>query len=151
MDKTQFLSYINKKFEKSIKISKNWALKKVLEKPLEIISRLLIVPPIIFTGIMIVGMLILSSMSWFSISYFSDFIQIMDTRIIIGTIGVIISIIFAGVSIIAWPVYTVVLILGTWFIRTYRKFIKNHHLYKKANDLMDNLQVNTLKNISKYI
>lgn len=139
MDKTQFLSYIDKKFEKSIKISKNWALKKILEKPLEIISKVLIVPPIVFTGIMIVGMLILSSMSWFSISYFPDFIQIMDTRIIIGTIGVIISIIFACISIVAWPVYIVVLIFGIWFIRTYRKYIKNHHLYKKANDLTDNL------------
>jgi len=91
MDKTQFLNYTNKKLKNQVNISKNWALRKVLEKPLEIISKVLIVPPIVFTGIMVFGMLILSSMSWFSISYFPDFIQIMDTKIIIGMIGVIIS------------------------------------------------------------
>lgn len=139
MDKTQFLNYINKKLKNHVNISKNWALRKVLEKPLEMISKVLIVPPIAFTGIMIFGMLILSSMSWFSISYLPDFIQIMDTRIIIGTLGFIISIIFAGISIVAWPIYIVVLVFGIWFIKTYRRFIKNHNLYKKANDLMDNL------------
>ncbi|OSB10051.1 hypothetical protein B2H97_08745 [Paraclostridium bifermentans] len=139
MDKTQFLNYINKKLKNQINISKNWALRKVLEKPLEIISKVLIVPPIVFTGIMVFGMLILSSMSWFSISYFPDFLQIMDTKIIIGMIGVIISIIFAVISIVAWPIYIVVLIFGIWFIKTYRGFIKNHNLYKKANDLIDNL------------
>ena len=139
MDKTQFLDYINKKLKKRINISKNWALRKVLEKFLEEISKVLIVPPIVFTCIMIFGMLILSSMSWFSINYLPDFIQIMDTRLIIGIIGVIISIIFAGISIVAWPIYIVVLVFGIWFIKTYRRFIKNHNLYKKANDLMDKL------------
>ncbi|MDO7203012.1 hypothetical protein Q5M85_00800 [Paraclostridium bifermentans] len=43
------------------------------------------------------------------------------------------------ISIVAWPIYIVVLIFGIWFIKTYRGFIKNHNLYKKANDLMDNL------------
>lgn len=139
MDKTQFLNYINKKLKNHVNISKNWALRKGLEKPLEIISKVLIVPPAVFTGIMIVGMLILSSMSWFIINYLPYFIQIMDTRIIIGTLGVIISILFAGISIVVWPIYIVVLVFGIWFIKTYRGFIKNHNLYKKANDLMDNL------------
>ncbi|WGX76864.1 hypothetical protein QJS64_07505 [Paraclostridium bifermentans] len=139
MNKTQFLNYINKKLKNHVNISKNWALKKVLEKPLEIISKVLIVPPVVFAGIMIFGMLILSSMSWFSINYLPDFIQIVDTRIIIGTLGVIISILFAGISIVVWPIYIVVLVFGIWLIKTYRRFIKNHNLYKKANDLMDNL------------
>ncbi|MDO7203011.1 hypothetical protein Q5M85_00795 [Paraclostridium bifermentans] len=73
--KLNFLNYTNKKLKNQVNISKNWALRKVLEKPLEIISRVLIVPPIVFTGIMVFGMLILSLMSWFSISYFPDFIQ----------------------------------------------------------------------------
>lgn len=139
MNRIQFLNYINKKATKGISQTKGWAIKKVLEKILEIISKVLVIPPIIFTGVMILGMLILTSTSWFSINMLPDFVYMLDTKLIIGMLGVIISMIFACISIIGWPLYILVLISGIWFIKTYRKFIKNNYLYIKANDLMENL------------
>ncbi|CEO32258.1 Uncharacterised protein [[Clostridium] sordellii] len=81
---------------------------------------------------MVVGILILLGMSIFTINFFQNFVYMMDTRLVLGTIGIVISL-----SIIGWPVYLLVLIGGIWFIRSYRKFIKNHYLYKSANDFID--------------
>lgn len=107
------------------------------EKILETVSKVLIVPPIVFTGLMIVGMLVLLGMSMFTINLFPDFISMLDSRLIISTIGIIISIVFATTLIIGWPIYIITLISGIWFIKTYRKMIKNNYLYIKANDFVD--------------
>lgn len=132
MNRVEFLKQVTFQISKRTNRKKYIIVKKILEKILETVSKVLIVPPIVFTGIMVVGMLILLGMSIFTINFFQDFVYMMDTRLILGTIGIVISL-----SIIGWPVYLLVLIGGIWFIRSYRKFIKNHYLYKRANDFID--------------
>ncbi|CEP79575.1 hypothetical protein QJR30_03590 [Paraclostridium sordellii] len=137
MNRAEFLKQVTFQISKRINRGKYIIVKKILEKILETVSKVLIVPPIVFTGVMVVGMLILLGMSIFTINFFQDFVYMMDTRLILGTIGMVISLVFMGLSIIGWPIYILVLIGGIWFIRSYRKFIKNHYLYKRANDFID--------------
>lgn len=137
MNRAEFLKSITYRLSKGANKGKNLIIKKVLEKILETVSKVLIVPPIVFTGLMIVGMLVLLGMSMFTINLFPDFISMLDSRLIISTIGIIISIVFATTLIIGWPIYIITLISGIWFIRTYRKMIKNNYLYIKANDFVD--------------
>ena len=137
MNRAEFLKYLTLKISKRSNKGKHIIVKKILEKVLEKVSKVLIVPPIVFTGVMIVGMLLLLGMSMFTINFFPDFVHMMDNRLILGTIGIVISLIFTSLSIIGWPIYIIVLVGGIWFIRSYRKFIKNHYLYKRANDFMD--------------
>ncbi|SCJ23201.1 Uncharacterised protein [uncultured Clostridium sp.] len=139
MNRAEFLKHLTLKISKRANKGKHIIVKKILEKVLEKVSKVLIVPPIVFTGVMIVGMLLLLGMSMFTINFFHDFVHMMDTRLILGTIGIIISLIFTSLSIIGWPIYIIVLVGGIWFIRSYRKFIKNHYLYKRANDFMDSV------------
>lgn len=137
MNRAEFLKSITYRLSKGANKGKNLIIKKVLEKILETVSKVLIVPPIVFTGLMIVGMLVLLGMSMFTINLFPDFISMLDSRLIISTIGIIISMVFATTLIIGWPIYIITLISGIWFIRTYRKMIKNNYLYIKANDFVD--------------
>lgn len=137
MNRAEFLKHLTLKISKGANKGKHIIVKKILEKVLEKVSKVLIVPPIVFTGVMIVGMLLLLGMSMFTINFFPDFVHMMDNRLILGTIGIVISLIFTSLSIIGWPIYIIVLVGGIWFIRSYRKFIKNHYLYKRANDFMD--------------
>lgn len=137
MNRAEFLKSITYRLSKGANKGKNLIIKKVLEKILETVSKVLIVPPIVFTGLMIVGMLVLLGMSMFTINLFPDFISMLDSRLIISTIGIIISIVFATTLIIGWPIYIITLISGIWFIKTYRKMIKNNYLYIKANDFVD--------------
>ncbi|GAA0105464.1 hypothetical protein UT300013_20880 [Paraclostridium sordellii] len=137
MNRTEFLKQITFQISKRTNRGKYIIVKKILEKILETVSKVLIVPPIVFTGVMVVGMLILLGMSIFTINFFQDFVYMMDTRLILGTIGIVISLVFMGLSIIGWPIYILVLIDGICFIRSYRKFIKNHYLYKRVNDFID--------------
>lgn len=132
MNRAEFLKQVTFQISKRINWGRYIIVKKILEKILETVSKVLIVPPIVFTGIMVVGILILLGMSIFTINFFQNFVYMMDTRLVLGTIGIVISL-----SIIGWPVYLLVLIGGIWFIRSYRKFIKNHYLYKSANDFID--------------
>ncbi|MFR3559339.1 MAG: hypothetical protein ACLTUN_12400 [Paraclostridium sordellii] len=44
-------------------------------------------------------------MSIFIINFFPDFIYMMDTRLIFGTIGIVISLVSMGLSIIGWAIY----------------------------------------------
>lgn len=137
MNRAEFLKSITYRLSKGANKGKNLIIKKVLEKILETVSKVLIVPPIVFTGLMIVGMLVLLGMSMFTINLFPDFISMLDSRLIISTIGILISIIFSTILVIGWPIYIITLISGIWFIRTYRKMIKNNYLYIKANDFVD--------------
>ena len=137
MNRAEFLKHLTLKISKRVNKGKHIIVKKILGKILETVSKILIVPPIVFTGVMIVGMLLLLGMSMFTINFFPDFVHMMDNRLILGTIGIVISLIFTSLSIIGWPIYIIVLVGGIWFIRSYRKFIKNHYLYKRANDFMD--------------
>lgn len=137
MNRAEFLKSITYRLSKGANKGKNLIIKKVLEKILETVSKVLIVPPIVFTGLMIVGMLVLLGMSMFTINLFPDFISMLDSRLIISTIGIIISMVFATTLIIGWPIYIITLISGIWFIKTYRKMIKNNYLYIKANDFVD--------------
>lgn len=137
MNRAEFLKYITYNMLKGANKGKNLIIKKVLEKILEKVSKLLIVPPIVFTGLMFIVMVILVGMSMFSIGLFPDFVSMIDTRLIISTIGIIISIVFTFIVIIGWPLYIITLIGGIWFIKTYRRFIKNNQLYIKANDFVD--------------
>ncbi|CEN76003.1 Uncharacterised protein [[Clostridium] sordellii] len=132
MNRAEFLKQVTFQISKRINRGRYIIVKKILEKILETVSKVLIVHPIVFTGIMVVGILILLGMSIFTINFFQNFVYMMDTRLVLGTIGIVISL-----SIIGWPVYLLVLIGGIWFIRSYRKFIKNHYLYKSANDFID--------------
>ncbi|MFR3072009.1 MAG: hypothetical protein ACLTK8_04290 [Paeniclostridium sp.] len=137
MNRAEFLKHLTLKISKRANKGNHIIVKKILEKVLEKVSKVLIVPPIVFTGVMIVGMLLLLGMSMFTINFFPDFVHMIDNRLILGTIGIVISLIFTSLSIIGWPIYIIVLVGGIWFIRSYRKFIKNHYLYKRANDFMD--------------
>ncbi|WP_373598532.1 hypothetical protein [Paraclostridium bifermentans] len=137
MNRAEFLKSITYRLSKGANKGKNLIIKTILEKVLETVSKVLIVPPIIFTGLMIVGMLVLLGMSMFTINLFPDFISMIDSRLIISTIGILISIIFSTILVIGWPIYIITLISGIWFIRTYRKMIKNNYLYIKANDFVD--------------
>lgn len=137
MNRAEFLKQMTFQISKKTNRGKYIIVKKILEKILETVSKVLIVPPIVFTGVMVVGMLILLGMSIFTINFFQDFVYMMDTRLILGTIGIVISLVFMGLSIIGWPIYILVLIGGICFIRSYRKFIKNHYLYKRVNDFID--------------
>jgi hypothetical protein len=137
MNRNEILKIITNKSSKTINKSTNFILKKILENILDVVSKILVVPPLVFTGIMSVGMLILVGMSLFSINLLPDFIHMLDTKLIIGTIGILTSIGFAFASIIGWPLYIITLIGGIWFIKTYRRFIKNNQLYIKANDFVD--------------
>ncbi|CEQ22877.1 Uncharacterised protein [[Clostridium] sordellii] len=137
MNRAEFLKQVTFQISKRINRGRYIIVKKILEKILETVSKVLIVPPIVFTGIMVVGILILLGMSIFTINFFKNFVYMMDTRLVLGTIGIVISLVFMGLSIIGWPVYILVLIGGIWFIRSYRKFIKNYYLYKSANDFID--------------
>lgn len=137
MNRAEFLKQVTFQISKRINRGRYIIVKKILEKILETVSKVLIVHPIVFTGIMVVGILILLGMSIFTINFFQNFVYMMDTRLVLGTIGIVISLVFMGLSIIGWPVYLLVLIGGIWFIRSYRKFIKNHYLYKSANDFID--------------
>lgn len=137
MNRAEFLKQVTFQISKRINRGRYIIVKKILEKILETVSKVLIVPPIVFTGIMVVGILILLGMSIFTINFFKNFVYMMDTRLVLGTIGIVISLVFMGLIIIGWPVYILVLIGGIWFIRSYRKFIKNYYLYKSANDFID--------------
>lgn len=137
MNRAQFLKSITYRLSKGANKGKNLIIKIILEKILEKVSKVLIVLPLAFTGLMIVGMFVLLGMSMFTINLFPDFISMLDSRLIISTIGIIISIVFASTLIIVWPIYIITLISGIWFIRTYRKMIKNNYLYIKANDFVD--------------
>lgn len=137
MNRAEFLKQVTFQISKRINRGRYIIVKKILEKILETVSKVLIVTPIVFTGIMVVGILILLGMSIFTINFFKNFVYMMDTRLVLGTIGIVISLVFMGLSIIGWPVYILVLIGGIWFIRSYRKFIKNYYLYKSANDFID--------------
>ena len=119
MNKTEFLKRITYNISKRINKVRNIIIKKVLERVLEIISKILIVPPIIFIGTMSVTMLILISMSLFTMNFLPDFVYMIDTRIILGTIGVLISLGFMFLSIIGWPIYIIVLVSGIYFIKSY--------------------------------
>ncbi|MCR1849322.1 hypothetical protein NSA42_08530 [Paeniclostridium sordellii] len=124
MNRAEFLKQVTFQISKKTNRRKYIIVKKILEKILETVSKVLIVPPIVFTGIMVVGILILLGMSIFTINFFQDFVYMMDTRLILGTIGIVISLVFISLSIIGWPVYLLILIGGIWFIRSYKKFIK---------------------------
>lgn len=137
MNRAEFLKYLTLKISKRSNKGKYIIVKKILEKILEKVSKILIVPPIVFTGVMIMGMLLLLGMSMFTIKFFPGFVYMLDTRLILGTIGIVISLVFMSLSIIGWPIYIIILVGGIWFIRSYRKFIKNHYLYKRANDFID--------------
>ncbi|GAA0865182.1 hypothetical protein [Paraclostridium tenue] len=139
MNRAKFLKYLTLKISKRPNKGKHIIVKKILEKILEKVSKILIVPPIVFTGVMIMGMLLLLGMSMFTIKFFPYFVHMLDTRLILGTIGIVISLVFISLSIIGWPIYIIVLVGGIWFIRSYRKFIKNHYLYKRANDFIDRI------------
>ncbi|MEG2786479.1 MAG: hypothetical protein RR942_01570 [Romboutsia sp.] len=137
MNRAEFLKYATHKMTKGINQGSNFILKSILEKILETIYKILIVPPIVFSGVMMVGMLILVGMSMFTINFLPDFVYMIDTRLILGTIGILVTLGFMCLSIVGWPIYIVVLISGVYFIKAYRKFIKNNYLYIKANDFVD--------------
>ncbi|MFR4161534.1 MAG: hypothetical protein ACLT0R_02930 [Paraclostridium sordellii] len=105
MNRAEFLKQVTFQISKRINRGRYIIVKKILEKILETVSKVLIVPPIVFTGIMVVGILILLGMSIFTINFFQNFVYMMDTRLVLGTIGIVISLVFMGLSIIGWPVY----------------------------------------------
>ena len=105
MNRAEFLKQVTFQISKRINWGRYIIVKKILEKILETVSKVLIVPPIVFTGIMVVGILILLGMSIFTINFFQNFVYMMDTRLVLGTIGIVISLVFMGLSIIGWPVY----------------------------------------------
>lgn len=105
MNRAEFLKYLTLKISKRVNKGNYIVVKKILGKILETVSKILIVPPIVFTGVMIMGMLLLLGMSMFTINFFPDFINMMDTRLILGTMGIVISLVFISLSIIGWPIY----------------------------------------------
>lgn len=137
MNRAEFLKYTTGKISKGVNKGSNFIIKSILGKILETVSKILIVPSIVFSGVMVLGMIILVGMSTFTINFLPDFVYMIDTKLILGLIGTLVTLGFMCLSIIGWPIYIIVLISGICFIRAYRKFIKNNYLYIKANDFVD--------------